>query len=88
MRLEAPELEVGTGVDELGVTLTPSIDLPLSFDLDVQGYVGTREGVTGSLQVKYEFCLALCAARTGNRRSSPRFVSWRQRRQNFRIHYT
>ena len=53
--IEAPELEGGTGVGELGITLTPSQDLPLSFDLGVQGYVGTREGVTDSLQVKYEF---------------------------------
>ncbi|MCL2000348.1 MAG: autotransporter domain-containing protein [Planctomycetes bacterium] len=53
--IDAPSLSGGTGIGELGVTLTPSIDLPLSFDLGVQGYVGTREGVTGSLQVKYEF---------------------------------
>ena len=36
-------------------SLKPSKDLPLSFDLGVQGYVGKREGVTGSLQIRYEF---------------------------------
>jgi hypothetical protein len=29
--------------------------VPFSFDLGVQGYVGKREGVTGSLQLKIEF---------------------------------
>ena len=38
-----------------GLTLKPSKDLPLSFDLGVQGYVGKREGVTGSLQIRFEF---------------------------------
>ena len=40
---------------ELGVRLTSSKNLPMSFNLGVQGYVGKREGVTGSLQIKYEF---------------------------------
>jgi hypothetical protein len=44
-----------TGMGELGLSLKPSKTLPLSFDLGVQGYVGKREGVTGSLQVKFEF---------------------------------
>ena len=50
-----PDLIGGTGMGELGVTLKPSKDLPLSFDLGIQGYVGKREGVTGSLQVRWEF---------------------------------
>jgi hypothetical protein len=33
----------------------PSKKLPLSFDLGVQGYVGIREGVSGSFQTKFEF---------------------------------
>jgi outer membrane autotransporter protein len=53
--IKAPDLKGGTGVGELGFTLTPSKTLPLSFDLGVQGYVGQREGVTGSLRGKYEF---------------------------------
>ncbi|MDR1359993.1 MAG: autotransporter outer membrane beta-barrel domain-containing protein, partial [Deltaproteobacteria bacterium] len=53
--LPAPSLEGGTGIGELGFTLRHSASLPLSFDLGVQGYTGTREGVTGSLQFKLEF---------------------------------
>ncbi|MDR1396189.1 MAG: autotransporter outer membrane beta-barrel domain-containing protein [Desulfarculales bacterium] len=53
--ISAPSLDGDTGIGELGLTLTPSATLPLSFDLGVQGYVGKREGVTGSLQMKIEF---------------------------------
>ena len=53
--IAAPSLRGGTGIGELGLTLKPSKTLPLSFDLGVQGYVGKREGVTGSLQIRYEF---------------------------------
>ena len=53
--MDSPSLYGSTGIGELGVTLKPSKDLPLSFDLGVQGYVGKREGVTGSLQIRYEF---------------------------------
>ena len=53
--IDAPDLKGSTGIGELGFTLKPSATLPLSFDLGVQGYVGKREGVTGSLQVKWEF---------------------------------
>jgi hypothetical protein len=44
-----------TGIGELGMTLKPSKKLPLSFDVGVQGYVGKREGATGSLQVRFDF---------------------------------
>ena len=44
-----------TGIGELGLLLKPSQTLPLSFDLGVQGYTGKREGVTGSLQARWEF---------------------------------
>jgi outer membrane autotransporter protein len=54
-KIATPDLIGGTGIGELGLTLKPSKDLPLSFDLGVQGYVGKREGVTGSLQVRFEF---------------------------------
>ena len=53
--INSPSLRGDTGIGELGFTLTPSKNLPLSFDLGVQGYTGKREGVTGSLQVKWEF---------------------------------
>jgi hypothetical protein len=29
--------------------------IPLTVDLGIQGHAGKREGVTGSLQVKFEF---------------------------------
>ena len=53
--IDAPSLRGDTGIGELGLTLTPSASLPLSFDLGVLGYTGKREGVTGSLQVKIVF---------------------------------
>jgi hypothetical protein len=53
--LEAPSLRGNTGIGEIGLTIQPSKNSPLSFDLGVQGYTGKREGVTGSLQVKLEF---------------------------------
>jgi len=53
--IEAPSLRGGTGLGELGLTFKPSATLPLSFDLGLEGYAGKREGLTGSLQVRYEF---------------------------------
>ena len=53
--IDAPNLHGNTGIGELGLSLTPSADLPLTIDLGVQGYTGKREGVTGSLMVKWEF---------------------------------
>jgi outer membrane autotransporter protein len=53
--IKSPDLTGDTGIGELGLTLTPSATLPLSFDLGLQGYTGKREGVTGSLQVRLEF---------------------------------
>ena len=48
-------IDKSEGKGELGLSLKPSPDLPLSFDLGVSGYTGKREGVTGSLQIKFEF---------------------------------
>ena len=53
--IDAPNLRGNTGIGELGLSLTPSADLPLTVDLGVQGYTGKHEGVTGSLMVKWEF---------------------------------
>ena len=52
--LNAPSLEGGTGIGEVGITLTPP-DSGFSFDVGMQGYVGMREGVSGNVQLKYEF---------------------------------
>ncbi|MDR2800420.1 MAG: autotransporter outer membrane beta-barrel domain-containing protein, partial [Desulfovibrio sp.] len=53
--IDSPSLRGDTGIGEFGLTLTPSANLPLSFDLGAQAYTGKREGVTGSLQAKLEF---------------------------------
>jgi outer membrane autotransporter protein len=53
--IPAPSIRGDTGIGEIGLTLTPSKNLPLSIDVGVQGYVGKRQGVTGSLQVKWTF---------------------------------
>ncbi|MCL2791252.1 MAG: autotransporter outer membrane beta-barrel domain-containing protein [Desulfobulbus sp.] len=53
--IDAPDLAGGTGIGELGLTFKPSKGLPISLDLGVQGYAGTRDGVTGSLQLRYIF---------------------------------
>ena len=53
--IDAPSIRGSTGIGELGITWQPSKNRPLFLDLGFQGYVGKREGVTGSLRVKYEF---------------------------------
>jgi len=53
--IDAAELSGGTGMGELGFSLTSAKDLPLFIDLGVQGYVGTRKGVTGSIRLRYDF---------------------------------
>ena len=40
---------------ELGLMMKPTEGLPLSINLGVQGYVGQKQGVSGSCLVKYEF---------------------------------
>jgi len=53
--IDAPSLRGGTGMAELGVNLKPVPDSAVSLDLGIQGFTGKREGVSGSLQVKFEF---------------------------------
>ena len=54
-KIDAPDLKGGTGVGELGLSIKPVKDSGFSMDFGVQGYTGVREGVTGSLQLKFEF---------------------------------
>jgi outer membrane autotransporter protein len=54
-RIDAPELKGGTGIVEIGVTLTPTPSRPVTVDFGLQGYGGRREGATGSVRVRYEF---------------------------------
>ncbi len=53
--IDSPSLKGGTGVGELGISFKPAAGSAFSADLGVQGYTGVREGVTGSVQLKYEF---------------------------------
>ena len=50
-----PDLRGDTGIGEIGLTITPSETIPLTVDLGLTGYVGTREGISGSLLVKWTF---------------------------------
>ncbi len=51
----SPALKGDTGVGELGLTIRPVKNSGFSLDLAVQGYTGVRDGVSGSLQLKFEF---------------------------------
>lgn len=51
----APSLKGSTGVGEIGINWKPEKAQGFSVDLGIQGYTGMREGVSGTLQLKYEF---------------------------------
>ena len=51
--IDEPSLKGSTGIGELGISVNPTENL--SVDLGVQGYVGQREGIGGTLQVNFEF---------------------------------
>lgn len=53
--LDVPSLEGDTGIMEVGVTMKPSQNSRWAMDLGAKGYVGDREGMTGSVQVRYAF---------------------------------
>jgi outer membrane autotransporter protein len=55
LKIPSPKLKGGTGMGELGLSIKPYRTSPLTFDLAAQGYMGKREGITGSLQIKFEF---------------------------------
>ncbi len=50
-----PSFEGSSGMGELGLMMKPTEDLPLSINLGVQGYVGQKQGISGSCNVMYEF---------------------------------
>jgi outer membrane autotransporter protein len=54
-KIDAPKLKGDSGIVELGLTLNPINNKPLTLDFGVQGYAGKREGVTGSFRVNYRF---------------------------------
>lgn len=55
LSLDAPTLEGNAGIIEAGLTMTPSAGSPWSADLGLKGYVGDREGVSGSAVLSYAF---------------------------------
>jgi outer membrane autotransporter protein len=55
LKVDAPNLRGDSGFGEIGLSITPAANKALTLDFGVQGYAGAREGVTGSVQVKYSF---------------------------------
>lgn len=55
LNLEVPSLEGNTGIMEVGVTMKPSQNSRWAMDLGAKGYAGDREGVTGSMVIRYAF---------------------------------
>ena len=53
--LETPSLAGNTGILEAGLTMKPSATLPWTVDFGLKGYVGDRQGVTGSAMAIYKF---------------------------------
>ncbi|MDR3300703.1 MAG: autotransporter domain-containing protein [Candidatus Accumulibacter sp.] len=54
-KIEAPKLKGNSGIVELGLTLNPANNIPLTLDFGIQGYAGKREGATVSARVNYKF---------------------------------
>ena len=52
MDLGAPSLKGGTGVGEIGVTVRRCA---FAADIGIQGHVGRRDGVTGSVRLRWDF---------------------------------
>ena len=53
--IDKPSLGGGTGIGELGLMVKPRTARPLTIDLGVQGYIGKREGMSGSMRVRWSF---------------------------------
>jgi hypothetical protein len=53
--IDAPSLEGGTGIGEIGFTYRKSPTDPFSLDLNVSGYTGQRDGVSGRLEMNWTF---------------------------------
>ncbi|MDR2199766.1 MAG: autotransporter domain-containing protein [Deltaproteobacteria bacterium] len=50
-----PKLKGSMAIGELGLSLRPALDGRFSIDLGVQGHIGKRQGVAGSLNFKFSF---------------------------------
>jgi hypothetical protein len=53
--LESPDLKGESYIGELDLAITPSRDSSFFIDLNVKGYIGKREGISGSLKMEYGF---------------------------------
>ncbi|GHT44295.1 membrane protein [Planctomycetales bacterium] len=53
--LDTPKLTGDTCKLELGLTLQPTKTCPVTRNFGIQGYTGKREGIAGSIEVRYEF---------------------------------
>jgi len=53
--IDEPTTQGNTGIGEIGVVFKPVETLPLTIDLGIQGYVGKREGATGSLNANFKY---------------------------------
>ncbi|MDR1870969.1 MAG: autotransporter outer membrane beta-barrel domain-containing protein [Deltaproteobacteria bacterium] len=55
LSLPNADLKGSSGLAELGLSLLSQDTFPVNLDFGVQGYFGKRQGLAGSLQIKYEF---------------------------------
>lgn len=55
LKISSPSVSGNSGIFEAGMTVTPSAESPWKMDFGVKGYVGDRQGVTGSMQIQYLF---------------------------------
>ena len=55
LKISSPSVSGNSGILEAGMTVTPSAESPWKMDFGVTGYVGDRQGITGSMQVQYLF---------------------------------
>ncbi|MDR1037835.1 MAG: autotransporter outer membrane beta-barrel domain-containing protein [Deltaproteobacteria bacterium] len=51
--IDVPELKGGSGIGELGISVTATEGLTL--DIGVRGYAGTRRGINGTMNLTYNF---------------------------------
>lgn len=53
--LEGPDFQGSTGIFDLGFSLKPKVNSPITFDLSSEFFTGIREGYEATLQFIYEF---------------------------------
>ena len=53
--IDAPRLEGGTGIGEIGLTFRESPTDPFSLDLNISGYTGQRQGFGGRPELNWDF---------------------------------